>query len=91
MRKSPKSASSCGQYRLAHIRFWHGSEHRSTTDHSCPLFALIRFADGWFRTSFKVEELPEIRVIPRKSLFDVAMQNAQDVFESLQEHSALSV
>ena len=80
--KSPLSR--LGQYGLARIRFWHGSERRSTTGNSCPRFGRIPFAAGCFRTSIDVVEVPKARVIPRKLPFDVVMQNAQNVFESLQ-------
>ena len=53
---------------------------------SCPRFGRIPFVAGCFRTSSDVAVLSKTSVIPRKLLFDVAMQNAQNVFESLQGH-----
>lgn len=59
----------------------------STTGNSCPHFGRIPFAAGCFQTSLDVAAVSKTRVIPRKMFFDVAMQNAQNVFESPQGYS----
>ncbi|UUT36386.1 hypothetical protein [Microbacterium elymi] len=81
----------CGpdQYSLGRIRVWHRSEPRSPTANSWPQIGRIPFAAGCFRTSLDVVADSKTRVIPRKLSFDVAMQNAQNVFESLQGHGHL--
>jgi hypothetical protein len=54
------------------------------TGRSCPHFGRIPFAAGCFRTSLDVAAISKTRVIPRKLPLNGAMQNAQNVFESLQ-------
>ena len=58
---------------------------------SCPRFGRILFAAGCFQTLFDVILTSNTRVIPRKLSFHVAMQNAQNVFESLQGHRCVCV
>jgi hypothetical protein len=74
-------------------RVFHLTERFATTAQALvtrglfwPHFGRILFAAGCFRTLFDVVVVLQIRVIPRKLWFDVAMQNAQNVFESLQGH-----
>jgi len=74
--------------RVFHLteRFATTAQALVTRGHFWPHFGRILFAAGCFRTSSDVAVDVKTRVIPRKLSFDVAMQNAQNVFESLQGH-----